>query len=76
MYNYQFNSDTDLGKRADIVIKDHIFKEGNILTDDEYELEPMWGDGNWLRIRTIEYDGHIYYHKMIDGKVVEFKELI
>ena len=54
---------------------------GEILTDDEGYNGYMdeWGDlydSEYFHIRIIKYDGHIYYHKMIGGKVVEFKELI
>lgn len=31
---------------------------------------------NWVRIRIILYNKKLYYHKMIDGNVAEFKELI
>ena len=56
-------------------------KYGTILTDDKFMLEVLnsYGDGfdrQSVRIRIIEYEGHIYYHKMIHGEVVEFKELI
>ena len=44
---------------------------GEVLTDD------MFSDGiGWhYRIRTISYDNRIFYHKMVNGEVVEFKEL-
>ena len=42
---------------------------GNILTDDNFYQE------NYIRIRTISYDDRIFYHKMVNGEVVEFKEL-
>lgn len=53
------------------VSPDDSLRYGNILTDD------MFSDGiGWhYRIRTISYDNRIFYHKMINGEVVEFKEL-
>lgn len=46
---------------------------GNILTDDNYYVDGLNGGSH--RIRTISYDNRIFYHKMINGEVVEFKEL-
>lgn len=58
--------------------EDDVLRYGNVLTDDElyYELKhhvticPIH-----KRIRTISYDNRIFYHKMVNGEVVEFKEL-
>lgn len=55
-----------------------VLRYGEVLTDDElhYELKghvticPIH-----KRIRTIRYDNRIFYHKMVNGEVVEFKEL-
>ena len=44
---------------------------GEVLTDDRYTLDVSWH----YRIRTIRYESRIFYHKMINGEVVEFKEL-
>lgn len=53
------------------VSPDDSLRYGNILTDD------MFSDGTgWhYRIRTISYDNRIFYHKMVNGEVAEFKEL-
>ena len=61
-----------------LVTPDDALRYGDVLTDDElhYELKghvticPIH-----KRIRTIRYDNRIFYHKMINGEVVEFKEL-
>lgn len=53
-----------------------ILKYGMILTDDEmfyFTFCPK--EENYIRIRTINYNNKIFYHKMINGKNVEFKEL-
>lgn len=61
-----------------VVTPDDVLRYGEVLTDDElhYELKghvtrcPIH-----KRIRTISYDNRIFYHKMVNGEVVEFKEL-
>lgn len=50
-----------------------VLKYGNILTDDSYYVDGLNGGSH--RIRTISYDNRIFYHKMVNGEVVEFKEL-
>ena len=54
-----------------VVTPDDALRYGEVLTDD------MFSDGiGWhYRIRTISYDNRIFYHKMVNGEVVEFKEL-
>ena len=47
---------------------------GEILTDDIFDLGSDWKNYD-VRIRTIRYESHIFYHKMVNGEVVEFKEL-
>lgn len=61
-----------------VVTDEDALRYGNVLTDDElhYEIKghvtvcPIY-----KRIRTISYDNRIFYHKMVNGEVVEFKEL-
>lgn len=50
---------------------DDSLRYGNILTDDMFSDEFGW----YYRIRTISYNNRIFYHKMVNGEVVEFKEL-
>ena len=54
-----------------------LLRYGEILTDDMYEDNSMLEDGiEWFaRIRTISYNNHIYYHKMVNGEIVKVKEL-
>lgn len=60
-------------------VADDVLRYGKFLTDDEFmevsgnSLEDCYSN---MRIRTIKYEGIIYYHKMVDGEVVEFKELL
>lgn len=57
-----------------------LLKYGKILTDDEFvELEGgsiVQNTCFFTRIRTIKYEGHVYYHKMIDGEIAVIKELM
>lgn len=61
-----------------LITPDDALRYGEVLTDDElhYELKghvtvcPIH-----KRIRNISYDNRIFYHKMVNGEVVEFKEL-
>ena len=44
---------------------------GKILTNDEYETT----NGIFVRIRAINYDGKIFFHKMYNGELVGFISL-
>ena len=60
------------------VAHDEALRYGEVLTDDMVFGKPNGKsvlDIDWIRIRTIRYESRIFYHKMVDGKVVEFKEL-
>lgn len=50
-----------------------VLRYGNILTDDSYYVDGLNGGSH--RIRTISYDNRVFYHKMVNGEVIEFKEL-
>ena len=58
---------------------DDALRYGEILTDEnlycELQAEDGFEDYHYVRIRTIRYESHIFYHKMVNGEVVEFKEL-
>lgn len=56
------------------VAPDDALRYGEILTDDMNYVCRIEGDLD-IRIRTIRYDNRIFYHKMVNGEVVEFKEL-
>nr|DAW16703.1 MAG TPA: hypothetical protein [Caudoviricetes sp.] len=53
---------------------DDVLRYGTILTDDNL-IHTCKDEGDYVRIRIIAYNGIIYYHKMIDGEVVEFKKV-
>lgn len=49
---------------------------GEVLTDDSwYYFNHDNAKENFVRTRVIRYDSRIFYHKMVSGEVVEFKEL-
>lgn len=61
-----------------VVTPDDALRYGEVLTDDDlyYEIKKHVTVCHiYKRIRTISYDNRIFYHKMVNGEVVEFKEL-
>lgn len=56
-----------------LVTPDDTLRYGEVLTDDSYYVDGLNGGSH--RIRTISYGNRIFYHKMVNGEVVEFKEL-
>lgn len=56
-----------------LVTSADVLKYGDVLTDDSYYVDGL--NGGRHRIRTIRYESRIFYHKMVNGEVVEFKEL-
>ena len=44
---------------------------GEIILDEVYNT---W-DGHLYRLRAIRYKGKLYWHKMVDGKLIEFRSL-
>ena len=62
-----------------LAMPDDALRYGDVLTNDELYCEmtgaDWFSDYGYVRIRTISYDNRIFYHKMINGEVIEFKEL-
>lgn len=48
-----------------------VLRYGEYLTDEMYTT---W-DMHTYRLRAIRYNGKLYWHKMVDGELIEFKEL-
>ena len=48
-----------------------VLRYGEIINDESYVLN----NGQNIRIRIISYNDYIYYHKMADGEVVDFKPI-
>lgn len=60
----------------DVIEEKDLLRCGKILTNDGDLYDIEWCEpNNSYRIRTIAYNGHVYYHKMINGEVIEIKEL-
>lgn len=52
-------------------IANDILRYGTILTDDE-----LWDETDaCVRIKIVSYEDNIYYIKMVNGEVVEFKKV-
>ena len=51
------------------VTPEDVLRYGEIIINEEFV------EYGAFRIRIISYDGSIYYHKMMNGEVIEFKEI-
>ena len=59
-----FKTDVEIMPEAN---SENVLRYGSVITDDAF------GQCNAIRIRLISYCDKLYYHKMIDGEVVDFK---
>ena len=55
----------------DKVTDKDVLRYGEVINDESFVLS----DGRNVRIRIISYNDYIYYHKMTDGEVVDFKPI-
>ena len=55
----------------DEVADKDVLRYGEIINDESFVLY----SGQNVRIRIISYNDYIYYHKMADGEVVDFKPI-
>ena len=55
----------------DKVTDKDVLRYGEIINDESFVLS----DGQNVRIRIISYNDYIYYHKMADGEVIDFKPI-
>lgn len=53
------------------VCEKDVLRYGEIILESNYVT---W-DKHRYRLRAIRYEGHLYEHRMVDGKVVEFRSL-
>ena len=58
-----------------LMTPDECLRYGEVLADDNLYCKTKAEDYKFIRIRTICYDNRIFYHKMVNGEVIEFKEL-
>ena len=56
----------------DKVTDKDVLRYGEIISDESFVLY----NGQNVRIRIVSYNDHIYYHKMVDGEVVDFKPIV
>ncbi len=55
----------------DKVTDKDVIRYGEIINDESFVLS----DGQNVRIRIFSHNNYIYYHKMVDGEVVDFKPI-
>ena len=55
----------------DEVTDKDVLRYGEIINDENFVLY----SGQNVRIRIISYNDYIYYHKMADGEIVDFKPI-
>ena len=53
----------------DEITNKNVLRYGEVINDESFVLY----SGQNVRIRIISYNDYIYYHKMVDGEVVDFK---
>ena len=53
------------------VTLEDVLRYGEIINDESFVLY----SGQNIRIRIISYNDYIYYHKMADGEIVDFKPI-
>ena len=56
----------------DKVTDKDVLRYGEIINDENFALY----NGQNVRIRIVSYNDHNYYHKMVDGEVVDFKLIV
>ena len=55
----------------DKVTDKDVLRYGEIISDENFTLY----SGQNVRIRIFSHNNYIYYHKMVDGEVVDFKPI-
>lgn len=57
-------------------VSDDLLRYGEVVTDDAYaSVVTEFGKRRAVRIRLISYAGMIWYHKMVEGDVVECRKV-
>lgn len=58
------------------ITSDDLLRYGEVIIDDAYaSVVTEFGKRQAVRIRLIAYDSELWYHKMVDGDVVDFKRV-
>ena len=58
----------------DKVTDKDVLRYGEVVVDENLVNFAIDGK-NYVRIRIFSYNDYIYYHKMVDGEVVDFKSI-
>ena len=58
----------------DKVTDKDVLRYGEVIVDENL-IDFAIDDKNYVRIRIISYNDYVYYHKMVDGEVVDFKPI-
>ena len=58
----------------DKVTDKDVLRYGEVIVDENL-VDFAIDDKNYVRICSFSYNDYIYYHKMVDGKVVDFKPI-
>ena len=58
----------------DEVTDKDVLRYGEVIVDENL-VDFAIDDKNYVRIRIFSYNDYIYYHKMVDGEVVDFKPI-
>ena len=58
----------------DKVTDKDVLRYGEVIVDENL-VNFAIDDKNYVRIRIFSYNDYIYYHKMVDGEVVDFKPI-
>ena len=58
----------------DKVTDKDVLRYGEVIVDENL-VDFAIDDKNYVRIRIFSYNDYIYYHKMADGEVVDFKPI-
>lgn len=64
-----FKTDVEIMPEAN---SENVLRYGMVITDDMMFTDNADWAG-YVRIRLIKYCGNLYYHKMVDGKTIDFK---
>ena len=59
----------------DKVTDKDVLRYGEVVVDENL-VNFAIDDKNYVRIRIFSYNDYIYYHKMVDGEVVDFKPIV
>lgn len=66
--NYIWEHNYNLEK---VVFERDVLSYGKIIVDNNFKTNDL----NYIRIRIISFEGKIYYHRMCNGEIKEFKEI-